>query len=83
MQARDSYGFLLALGITCWLSYQALMNIAVITAVIPFTGIPLPFISYGGSSLAISLVGAGILLNISRDAALSKRMQPRRRESNQ
>lgn len=80
MQARDGYGFLLALGITCWLTYQALINIAVITAVIPFTGIPLPFISYGGSSLAISLIGAGILLNISRDAALNQRVQPRRRE---
>ena len=49
-RARDGYGALLAIGITCWLGYQALLNIAVITAVIPFTGIPLPFISYGGSA---------------------------------
>ncbi len=76
-KARDTYGFLLALGITCWLGYQALINIAVITAVIPFTGIPLPFLSYGGSSLLSSLVGAGILLNISRDAHLTTRSQPR------
>lgn len=75
-QARDSYGSLLALGITCWLAYQALINIAVITAVIPFTGIPLPFLSYGGSSLLFSLIGTGILLNISRDAAMSRRIQP-------
>jgi cell division protein FtsW len=75
IRARDSYGFLLALGITSWLAYQALINIAVITAVIPFTGIPLPFISYGGSSLLISMIGVGILLNISRDAALSRRFQ--------
>lgn len=74
-QARDSYGSLLAMGITCWLGFQALINIAVITAVIPFTGIPLPFLSYGGSSLAVSLVGAGILLNISRDAAITQRPQ--------
>ncbi|MCP4356712.1 MAG: putative lipid II flippase FtsW [Chloroflexi bacterium] len=74
--ARDSFGFLLALGITCWLGYQALMNIAVITAVIPFTGIPLPFLSYGGSSLVISLVAVGVLLNISRDQALQSRPQP-------
>jgi cell division protein FtsW len=73
--ARDNYGFLLAMGITCWLGYQALINIAVITAVIPFTGIPLPFLSYGGSSLLFSLVGVGILLNISRDAALVRRRQ--------
>jgi cell division protein FtsW len=73
--ARDNYGFLLAVGITCWLGYQALINIAVITAVIPFTGIPLPFLSYGGSSLLFSLIGVGILLNISRDAALVRRRQ--------
>ena len=75
--ARNSYGFLLALGVTCWLAYQALINIAVITAVIPFTGIPLPFLSYGGSSLLISLIGVGILLNVSRDAAMTQRIQPR------
>ncbi len=74
--ARDQFGFLLALGITCWLSYQALINIAVITAVIPFTGIPLPFLSYGGSSMLISLTAVGILLNISRDAALTRKTQP-------
>lgn len=74
--ARDSYGGLLAVGITCWLSYQALINIAVITAVIPFTGIPLPFLSYGGSSLLMSILGVGILLNISRDAHLQTRKQP-------
>jgi len=73
--ARDSYGALMALGITFWLSYQALINIAVITALIPFTGMPLPFLSYGGSSLLISLLGVGILLNISRDAATNKRRQ--------
>lgn len=78
LQARDSYGFLLALGITCWLGYQALINIAVITAVIPFTGIPLPFLSYGGTSLLFSLIGVGILLNISRDAHVTTRAQPRK-----
>lgn len=77
-KARDNYGSLLALGITCWLSFQALINIAVITAVVPFTGLPLPFLSYGGSSLAISLVGVGILLNISRDAAINTRIQGQR-----
>lgn len=75
-RARDSYGFLLAVGITSWLAYQALINIAVITAVIPFTGIALPFLSYGGSSLLFSVIGVGILLNISRDAHLGSRIQP-------
>ncbi len=76
-RARDGYGALLAIGITCWLGYQAMLNIAVMTAVIPFTGIPLPFISYGGSALAVSIVGAGILLSISRDASLARRPQPK------
>ena len=75
VRARDSFGSLLALGVTCWIVFQAFINIAVITAVIPFTGIPLPFMSYGGTSLAISMVGAGILLNVSRDSALQKRPQ--------
>ena len=73
--ARDGYGFLLAIGITIWLVVQALMNMAVITAVIPFTGMPLPFMSYGGSSLFISLLGVGILLSISRDAAMNIKVQ--------
>jgi cell division protein FtsW len=55
-----------------WISYQALINIAVITAVIPFTGMPLPFLSYGGSSMLVTLIGVGILLNVSRDAALGR-----------
>lgn len=79
LNARDIYGSLLALGITAWLSYQALINIAVITAVIPFTGIPLPFLSYGGSSLLFSMLGIGILLNISRDRAIERRIQPERK----
>lgn len=78
VNARDGYGFLLAVGITCWLAYQSLINIAVITAVIPFTGIPLPFLSYGGSSLLFSLIGVSILLNISRDAHLTTKTQPRK-----
>ncbi len=77
-RARDQFGFLLAVGLTCWLTFQALMNIAVITAVIPFTGISLPFISYGGSSLVVSLLAVGILLSISRDAALARHLQTRR-----
>ncbi|MFQ6058203.1 MAG: putative lipid II flippase FtsW [Anaerolineae bacterium] len=65
-EAPDSFGMLLAAGITCWLIFQALINIAAVTAAIPFTGIPLPFISFGGSSLVTSLAGVGLLLGISR-----------------
>lgn len=65
-KAPDDFSKLLAVGITSWLVFQAFINIAGITALIPLTGIPLPFVSYGGSALIISLVGAGILVNISK-----------------
>src|SRR4029077_17357893 len=70
-QAPDSYGCLLATGITFALVAQAFINVAVITATIPFTGVPLPFVSYGGSSLVVSLLSVGILSNISRQARLT------------
>ncbi|MGH2543842.1 MAG: FtsW/RodA/SpoVE family cell cycle protein, partial [Ardenticatenaceae bacterium] len=64
--APDAFGTVLASGITCWLLYQALFNVAVITNTIPPTGIPMPFISFGGSGLVTALAGIGILLNISK-----------------
>lgn len=66
MRAPDLYGTLLAIGITSMIAFQALLNIGVVTGSLPVTGIPLPFISHGGSSLLMSLAGVGILLNISR-----------------
>ncbi len=66
LEAPDAYGTILATGITAWITLQALMHIAVATTSIPPTGVPLPFISNGGSSLIISLVAMGMLLNISR-----------------
>lgn len=66
LRAPDNFGTLLAFGITTWLVLQAFLNIAVITATIPFTGLPLPFFSYGGSSTVANLAGVGILLNVSR-----------------
>jgi cell division protein FtsW len=65
-RTKDPFGALLATGITGMVSVQALVNIAVVTASVPATGIPLPFLSYGGSSLVPTLFGIGILLNISR-----------------
>lgn len=64
--APDSFGRLLASGITCWIICQALINMAVVTGTIPFTGIALPFISVGGSSLVTCMLGVGIMLSISR-----------------
>lgn len=66
--APDLFGTLVAGGITIWLTGQAMMNIAAITSLMPLTGIPLPFISYGGTSIIFSLAAVGILLNISRQA---------------
>src|SRR5207249_5942427 len=65
-RAPDVYGALLATGITTWLVLQAMINIGASTGTIPYTGVPLPFISFGGSSLVISLAAVGVLLNISR-----------------
>lgn len=65
LRTKDTFGFFLALGITVIIALQAAMNIAVVTASVPAKGIPLPFISRGGSSLVVSAAAAGILLNIS------------------
>jgi cell division protein FtsW len=65
-RTQDIYGALLATGITTWLVLQAMVNVGASTGSIPYTGVPLPFISYGGSSLVISLAAVGVLLNISR-----------------
>ncbi|HBC95224.1 MAG TPA: stage V sporulation protein E, partial [Clostridium sp.] len=66
VKARDTYGTLLATGITSVIAVQAIINIAVVTGSMPVTGVPLPFISYGGSSLVINMIAMGVLLNISR-----------------
>jgi len=64
--SRDDFGCLLACGITSMILVEAVINIAVVTGSMPVTGITLPFISYGGSSLVFKLAGVGILLNVSR-----------------
>ncbi len=77
LEASDAFAALLACGVTCWLAFQALINIAVITGLIPFTGIALPFISSGGSAMVVSLVGVGLLLSISRGRRVGKRTEKR------
>jgi cell division protein FtsW len=65
-RAPDVYGALLATGITTWLVLQAMINVGASTGTIPYTGVPLPLISFGGSSLVVSMAAIGVLLNISR-----------------
>jgi cell division protein FtsW len=66
LEASDPFGTILASGLTCTLILQALLNMAVVTGTVPYAGIPLPFISYGGSSLLGSMACVGLLLSISR-----------------
>ncbi len=68
VRARDDFGALLAVGIISWIGYQAIINIGGVTRALPLTGIPLPYVSYGGSALMTMLAAAGILLSISRYA---------------
>jgi cell division protein FtsW len=65
--APDTFGALLAAGITAWICIQAFVNMAVVVGLIPVTGIPLPFVSAGGSSLVVSFAAVGILLSVSRE----------------
>ena len=71
-RAADPFGSLLAMGVLAWLSCQLLLNVGGVTRLIPLTGIPLPFLSYGGSSLAVTLTAVGVLLSVSRRAALGE-----------
>lgn len=71
-RAPDDFGKLLAVGITSWVGFQALVNLGAMVALIPLTGVPLPFISYGGSSLVLVLTGMGILVNIAKQGVVKK-----------
>jgi len=64
--APDTFSRLVATGITTWFVFQAFLNISTMLGIVPLTGVPLPFISYGGSALIVSLAGVGILMNISK-----------------
>ena len=65
-RARDDFGKLIATGITTWITAQAMLNIGGITRVIPLTGVPLPFLSFGSNALAAVLLAMGVLISISR-----------------
>ena len=69
LRAPDRFGAFLALGLTTMVAFQAFFNVSVVLGLLPTKGLPLPFVSYGGSSLLINLLGMGILLNVSQHAS--------------
>lgn len=83
MGARDPYGRLVAGALTGMLTFQALLNMAAVTAVFPVTGKPLPFLSYGGSSMFVTMISVGLILSVSRYGACAPavvRTAPQREE---
>lgn len=79
MHCRDRYSFLVCAGITALLAFQVILNIAVVTNLIPCTGISLPFFSYGGTALWLQLAEMGIILSISRDIPEKKFIRTKRK----
>nr|MDQ3879280.1 putative lipid II flippase FtsW [Actinomycetota bacterium] len=79
--APDRFGMLIAAGITIWLVVQALVNMGAVTGAMPITGVPLPLVSFGGTSLVISLIGMGILVSIARQARLVRPAGSARRKA--
>lgn len=80
-EAPDRFGFLVATGITTWIAFQSILNMSVNLSLFPLTGLTLPFISAGGSSLLATMIGMGVLLNISMystESAISERRPARR-----
>jgi len=77
-RAPDGLGTLLAAGIPIWIAMEAFMNMLALTGLLPFAGNPLPFFSIGGSSLVFTLIGVGIVLNVSRQSEISKLEEERR-----
>jgi cell division protein FtsW len=70
--APDAFSRMLAVGVSCWIGFQSLLNLTVVTGLVPFTGSALPFVSLGGSSLTALLVGVGLMLSISRTLDISE-----------
>ncbi|GIU95188.1 MAG: stage V sporulation protein E [Gaiellaceae bacterium] len=78
LRCRDPFGKLLATGITALVCGQATVNLAAVLGIAPLTGIPLPFVSYGGSSLVVLLAGVGVLLNIAGNGTVVRARVPHR-----
>jgi len=78
LRAPDLHGRLLAAGVTGWIAFQAVVNMGAVTGLLPITGIPLPFVSYGGSSLVVSMVAVGVLVSVGRETLRATTRQRRR-----
>ena len=76
LRSGDRFSMLVAVGITTWLTVQAFMNIGAVIGLMPITGIPLPFVSFGGSSMVVNLAAVGLLLNIARHPGEREQPEP-------
>jgi len=68
LRAPDRFGMLLATGITMWVVAQAAVNIGGVVGLLPVSGVPLPFVSFGGSALVFTMIAAGVLANVARQS---------------
>jgi cell division protein FtsW len=75
VQSADRFGALLSLGLVAWVGAETLINVGAVVGVLPVTGIPLPFISFGGSSLVITMASAGILINVARQGEAGRSLR--------
>jgi cell division protein FtsW len=77
VRAPDTFGRLLAAGITAWIGLQTIVNLGAVTGLLPITGVPLPFVSFGGSALIVTLAAVGVLASIARASGRSTARGPR------
>jgi cell division protein FtsW len=72
-RAADPFGFLIATGVITWITLQLLINVGAVTGLLPITGVPLPLISFGGTSLLVSLAGLGLVASVARRGSRQRR----------
>jgi cell division protein FtsW len=81
IHAPDAFGRLLAAGVVSWIGLQTIINLGAVTGVLPITGVPLPFLSFGGSALVVTLLGVGVLGSVARASARPQRRSKARSSS--
>lgn len=73
LESKDAFGKYLVFGIITWITFQSILNIGAMLSILPLTGVPLPFISYGGTAMVVNLAAVGIIINVSRQASAHKK----------